>query len=92
MENHHVIKRPMITEKSNTQGERHNRYCFEVDMRARKDDIRKAVESLYSVRVAKVRTQIQKGNYFRTRFGPGKTTPWKKATVQLHENDRIELF
>ena len=87
-----VIKQPLITEKSTWESERHNRYAFEVDMRADKHAIREAVKSLYGVRVRHVRTQIRKGRYFRTRFGPAKTSEWKKATVQLHEDDRIDLF
>ncbi|MEO0475102.1 MAG: 50S ribosomal protein L23 [Planctomycetota bacterium] len=103
MEPTHVIKRPLITEKSTFEasgeiprgknaGQPLNRYSFEVDMRARKGDIAKAVEAIYGVRVIKVNTQTRKGNYFRTRFGPGKTSSWKKALVTLHADDRIDLF
>ena len=55
-------------------------------------EIKAAIQSLYGVRVERVSTQIRKGKYFRTRFGPAKSSDWKKATVQLHEEDRIELF
>ena len=103
MEPTHVIKRPLITEKSTFEasgeiprgkraGQPLNRYAFEVDMRARKGEIAKAVEAIYNVRVEKVNTQIRKGQYFRTRFGPGKTSQWKKALVTLHADDRIDLF
>lgn len=103
MEPTHIIKRPLITEKSTFEasgsiprgkrgGEPINRYSFVVDMKARKGDIAKAIESIYNVRVAKVATQIRKGQYFRTKFGPGKTSNWKKAVVQLHADDRIDLF
>ena len=103
MEPTHVIKRPLITEKSTFEaagtiprgkraGQPLNRYAFEVDMRARKGDIAKAIEAIYNVRVEKVNTQVRKGQYFRTRFGPGKTSQWKKALVTLHEDDRIDLF
>ena len=103
MEPTHVIKRPLITEKSTYEasgdiprgprkGEPINRYSFEVDMKARKGDIAKAIEAIYSVRVAKVNTQVRKGQYFRTRFGTGKTSQWKKALVTLHPDDRIDLF
>ena len=99
----HIIKKPLITEKSTGEasdlipngknaGEPMNRYSFEVDMKARKGEIAKAIESIYNVRVAKVRTQIRKGQYFRTRFGAAKTSQWKKAIVQLHPEDRIDLF
>lgn len=87
-----IIKRPLVTEKSTWEGERHNRFSFEVAMDARKDDIKRAIESLYGVRVTKVHTQVRKGNYFRTRFGPGKKPSWKRAVVELNEDDRIELF
>ncbi|MFA9479020.1 50S ribosomal protein L23 [Phycisphaerales bacterium AB-hyl4] len=92
MEPTQIIKKPLITEKSTWESERHNRYAFLVDRRATKTQIRSAIQSIYSVRVAKVKTQTRKGQYFRTRFGPGKTTDWKRASVQLHEDDRIELF
>lgn len=99
----HIIKRPIITEKSTGEasdeiptgknaGQPINRYTFEVDMRARKGEIAKAIESIYNVRVAKVNTQVRKGQYFRTRFGQGKTSEWKKALVTLHPEDRIDLF
>ena len=92
MEPSTIIKKPLITEKSTWEGESRNRYSFAVDMRARKPQIKKAIESLYGVRVLKVATQVRKGKYFRTRFGPAKTNDWKRATVQLHEEDRIDLF
>lgn len=103
MEPTHVIKRPLITEKSTFEasgtiprgkraGQPLNRYSFEVELRARKGEIAKAIEAIYSVRVVKVNTQTRKGQYFRTKFGPGKTSKWKKALVTLHADDRIDLF
>ncbi len=87
-----VIKEPLVTEKSTWEGESRNRFSFRVDMRARKPQIKRAVEELYNVRVTKVSTQIRKGKYFRTRFGVGKSSSWKRATVQLHPDDRLDLF
>jgi len=92
MEPSSIIKRPLITEKSTWEGESRHRYSFEVDTRARKPQIKDAVETLYGVRVERVSTQIRKGKYFRTKFGPARTNDWKKATVQVHSDDRIELF
>ena len=103
MEPTHVIKRPLITEKSTFEasgtiprgkraGQPLNRYSFEVELRARKGEIAKAIEAIYNVRVVKVNTQTRKGQYFRTKFGPGKTSKWKKALVTLHDDDRIDLF
>lgn len=99
----HIIKRPLVTEKSTDEmtnaipkgkreGEQLNRYTFEVASGARKPEIKRAVEELYGVRVKKVRTQTRLGGYKRTRFGLAKTAPWKRAIVELHQEDRIELF
>ena len=87
-----VIKRPLITEKTAWEAEARNRYSFEVAMNADKTDIKAAVQSIYGVEVDKVSTQVRKGKYFRTRFGPAKTSTWKKATVQLKDEQTIELF
>lgn len=87
-----IVKRPLVTEKTTWESGLRNRYSFEVDKRARKPQIKRAIESLYGVRVVSVATQVRKGKYFRTRFGAAKKSDWKKATVQLHEDDRIELF
>jgi large subunit ribosomal protein L23 len=92
MEPTDVVKKPLITEKGTWESELHNRYPFHVDMNAQKPDIRQAIERIYNVRVRKVATQIRKGKYFRTRFGQAKKPNWKKAVVQLHEEDRIDVF
>lgn len=87
-----VIKRPLVTEKCTWEAGAHNRYSFEVNMKADKGQIRRAIAGLYKVRVEAVSTQVRKGKYRRTRFGTAKTKDWKKATVQLHPDDQIELF
>ena len=87
-----VIKRPLITEKSTWEGEARKRYSFIVHMRAKKPQIRRAIELIYNVRVTHVATQIRKGKYVRTRFGSAKTSNWKRATVQLHPDDLLDLF
>jgi large subunit ribosomal protein L23 len=87
-----VIRQPLITEKCTWQGENRNRYSFAVDPKATKPQIRKAIESLYKVRVVKVATQVRKGKMSRNRYGYTRESDWKRATVQLHPDDRIELF
>ena len=88
-----VVKRPLITEKSTWEGNARNRYAFEVAMEARKPQIKSAIESIYSVRVQSVATQVRKGEAFRTRQGKHKVTPsWKKAVVEIHPEDKIDLF
>jgi large subunit ribosomal protein L23 len=92
MEPTEIVKKPLITEKGTWESAERNRYPFHVDLHARKPEIRKAIEELYDVRVVKVATQVRKGRYFRTRFGPAKKSDWKRAIVQLHEEDRIDVF
>jgi large subunit ribosomal protein L23 len=87
-----IIKKPLITEKSAWQGERHNRYAFQVDLHARKEEIKRAVEQIYKVRVAKVATQVRKDADRRTKFGLVEGKQWKRALVTLHEEDKIDLF
>ena len=87
-----IIQRPLVTEKGTWESSARNRYSFVVHMRAGKRQIRVAIEQLYKVRVEKVSTLIRKGKYRRTRFGPAKTSNWKKAIVLLRDDDRIELF
>ena len=56
------------------------------------DTIRVAVESLFSVRVLKVRVQNRKGKPRRYRFKQGRTKNWKKAVVTLDSEHRIDFF
>jgi len=87
-----IVKKPLITEKGTWESSVRNRYHFRVDVSARKPDVKKAVENLYGVRVKRVGTMIRKGKMFRTRFGMSKKPDWKKAIVQLHEDDHIDVF
>ncbi len=92
LEPHQVILRPLVTEKGTYISERFNAYTFEVAPNATKGDIKSAVEKLWDVRVAKVRTQTRKGKPRRHRMSYGRTRNWKKAIVELHEEDRIAFF
>ena len=87
-----VISRPLVTEKASQGSGEHQRYAFEVDGRANKLDIRKAVEELYGVRVMKVATSIRKGRARRLKYGVVQTGSVKHAIVRIHPEDRIELF
>ncbi len=92
LESHQVVLRPLVTEKGVHQSEKYNAYAFEVNKIATKADIRKAVEELWDVRVVAVRTQNRKGKPRSSRLAKGHTPDWKKAVVQLHEEDRISFF
>ncbi|MHC4245202.1 MAG: 50S ribosomal protein L23 [Planctomycetota bacterium] len=87
-----VIRRPLVTEKATIDSEENNRYAFEVDRRATKDMIRKAVQDLYKVRVESVATQNRKGESRRLRYGRVTSAAVKRAIVKLHSEDRIELI
>src|SRR5947209_45378 len=92
LEPYQVILQPLITEKGTHQFTRHNAYPFQVNLWATKEQIRLAVESLFGVRVIKVRTQMRQGKKRRYRFRVGRLPSWKKAIVTLHAEDRIEFF
>ncbi|MDD4879109.1 MAG: 50S ribosomal protein L23 [Candidatus Omnitrophica bacterium] len=68
-----------------------NKYIFEVDKRANKTEIRKAVEIAYKVKVKDVNTMVMSGKWRRVRFKPGKTPDWKKAIVTLRKGDKIDV-
>ena len=86
-----VLIRPIITEKS-TVLTGADKYVFEVDIRANKNQIKNAVESLYNVKVIDVRTAVRKGKPRRAKFKITTTSNFKRAIVELAENSKIELF
>jgi large subunit ribosomal protein L23 len=86
-----VIKKPLVTGKSTFAVEA-NRYAFQVDQRATKPQIRRALEALYGVRVLSVATQNCPGKLRRFRYGFVRTPTTKRAIVKVHAEDRIELF
>ncbi|MDP7385473.1 MAG: 50S ribosomal protein L23 [Nitrospinota bacterium] len=92
MEATEVIRRPLVTEKSVQTGEEQNKVAFEVDLRASKTEIRRAVESLFSVGVVNVNTMRVPGKRIRVGRHAGIRSPWKKAIVTLKEGDRIEFL
>ncbi len=87
-----IIKKPVISEKTTILTERDNKYVFEVDTRANKIQIKRAVEEVFKVGVTKVRTMRVRGKAKRVRFKVGLTPERKKAIVTLKQGDRIELF
>ena len=92
MNSYDVIIRPVITEKS-TDGSPHKKYTFVVDRRADKTDIKKAVEEIFGVKVAKVNTVNVRGKYKRQGRSEGYTARYKKAYVQLEKDSKaIEFF
>ena len=92
LEPQHILLRPLVTEKSVHQAERRNVYAFQVATDATKQDVRDAVEKMFEVKVVGVRTQNRGGKRRRTKAKYGMTSDWKKAIVEVHEDDRINLY
>lgn len=90
-----IIRRPIITEKITLLQEK-RQYAFEVDSKANKIEIEKAVEKKFNVKVENVRTMRVKAKRRTqlTRSGrfEGRTRTWKKAIVTLKEGDKIDYF
>lgn len=90
---HDIILRPLIlTEKGETMREEQNKFFFEVAITANKDQVKKAVEKLFNVRVADVNTMVVRGKPGRIGRKATKRPNWKKAIVTLKEGDAIEFF
>lgn len=92
MINHDIIKRPLITEKTSIQKATSNQLTFEVDRRANRVEIRKAIENVFNVNVASVRTMQVKGKVKQRGRIVGKRRNWKKAIVKLMPGERIDFF
>ncbi len=89
---HAIIRRPLLTEKSNIAREEENLATFAVDPRANKHEIRRAVEELFDVEVLEVRTRRQPRKKRRVGKHMGYRPEWKKAIVRLAEGQSIEFF
>ena len=92
MMSYEIIKRPLITEKTNIQKEAANQLTFEVDRSANRIEIKRAIETAFKVRVARVQTLQVKGKVKRRGRFAGKRRNWKKAIVTLMPGERIEFF
>lgn len=91
MDARNVIIRPVVSEKSYAliaEG----KYTFRVNDRAHKTQIAHAVEEIFDVKVAAVRTSKVSSKPKRRGLHAGRTRGWKKAIVQLAPGERIELF
>lgn len=92
MNHYDIIKRPVITEKTNIQKEMGNQISFEVDKRANRVEISRAIETIFKVKVAKTRTLHVRGKVKRRGRILGKRRDWKKAIVTLMPGERIDFF
>ncbi|MEA2399385.1 MAG: large subunit ribosomal protein [Thermoleophilaceae bacterium] len=86
-----VVIKPIVSEKSYALLAA-NKYTFRVHDDAHKTQVRQAVEEIFGVRVLDVRTMTVRPKPKRRGVTSGRTRGWKKAIVQLHAEDHIELF
>lgn len=84
-----IIIKPIITEKSNVEMQA-GKYTFEVNKKATKVDVKRAVEKLFNVKVLKVNTINVSGKEKRVGRNIGKTADWKKAIVSIDVNPGAE--
>ena len=86
-----VLVKPLMTEKSMQRKEELNAVTFQVAVSANKVEIRQAVEKVFNVKVANVRTASHEGKWKRMGKHEGRRPSWKKAVVTLRPGHKIEL-
>lgn len=89
---HDIIIRPVVTERS-MDDMADGKYTFVVDRRSNRSEVKKAVETIFGVKVEKVNTMNMRGKLKRQGMHQGRRPDWKKAIVKLSEDSkRIEFF
>ena len=87
-----IIRAPLVSEKGTLLAESANQVLFKVRPEANKIEVKKAVESLFKVKVVKVRIARYLGKIRRVGRNMGRRPEWKKAYVTLREGDKIDFF
>jgi large subunit ribosomal protein L23 len=90
-----IIRRPIVTEKTNYLSSYLNQYVFEVDSKATRSEIKDAIETIFDVKVNRVNTMIvpaKQSRSLRNRQMRTRTSAYKKAIVTLAEGERIPIF
>ncbi len=87
-----IVKRPLITEKTMQLVENQNKYTFEVDKRANKVQIKRAIQELFDVTVKNVNVINTKPKKKRVGRYEGYKSAVTKAIVELGDEDKIEIF
>jgi large subunit ribosomal protein L23 len=92
MKIHEVIFRPLVTEKGVDKKDNERTLCFEVSTKANKTEVKAAVEKLFKVKVAEVRTATFDGKLRRRGKFAGYRSDWKKAYVKLKAGEKVPEF
>jgi large subunit ribosomal protein L23 len=87
-----ILKAPIITEQTTKLIESQNRYTFKVDPKANKVEIKKAVETIFNVKVLSVNTINVLPKYKKMGKYEGYKSAYKKAVVKLVEGQKIDAF
>jgi large subunit ribosomal protein L23 len=90
-----IIRRPIVTEKSNYQSSYLNQYVFEVDLDATKTSVKDAIETIFDVKVERVNVMIvpaKQSRSMQNRRMRTRSSAYKKAIVTLAEGERIPIF
>ncbi len=87
-----VIRRPVVTEKGVDKKDKERTLCFEVTLDANKTQVKAAVEKLFKVKVADVRTATFDGKLRRRGRFAGYRSDWKKAYVKLKRGEKMPDF
>lgn len=89
---HDLIRKPIITEKAGDAKDKLNKITFAVDSKANKMEVKKAVESIFKVKVDKINIINVKGKPKKLGRSIGKRADWKKAVVTVSSGQTIEVF
>jgi large subunit ribosomal protein L23 len=93
MNSNQIIRRPLVTEKSTMMRDAgHNILAFEVDTKANKIQVKKAIEELFKVKVEEVRLFNVRGKIKRMGRYQGRRRDWRKAYVRLKEGEKAPDF
>ena len=87
-----IILKPLVTEKGSKLREKGNKYLFKVANDANRLEIKRAVETIFNVKVKSVRTMIAHGKIKRLGAFKGPRPDWKKAVVTIEAGQTIDLF
>ena len=87
-----VVKKPIVTEKGVTKMDAERTLCFEVAVDANKTEIRNAVQTLFKVKVAEVRTTTTAGKLRRRGKFSGYRPDWKKAYIKLKPGQKVPEY
>jgi large subunit ribosomal protein L23 len=89
---HKVLRRPLVTEKGVDKKDNERTMCFEVAVDANKTQVKAAVQRLFKVKVAEVRTANMEGKLRRRGKFAGYRSDWKKAYVKLKAGEKVPEF